>query len=68
MELSSSRLKATLIAGGISPTNETLRTLSAELSTIAHGYHIEKVISEAKTEAEMRKELFAASRSVPYGD
>lgn len=37
---------------------EALSTLSAGLSTIGHGYHIEKVISgEAKTDTEVRKEL-----------
>ena len=58
MELNRGRLKATLIAGRIRPTDEALATLSAGLSTISHGYHIERVISEgAKTEAERRKEL-----------
>jgi hypothetical protein len=58
MELNRGRLKATLIAGRIRPTDEALATLSAGLSTISYGYHIERVISEgAKTEAERRKEL-----------
>ena len=52
------RLRATLVAGGIRPTDETLATLSAGLSGIAHGYHIERVISsEAKSDAELTKEL-----------
>jgi hypothetical protein len=56
MELNRGRLKATLVAGRIRPTDEALATLSAGLSTISHGYHIERVISEgAKTEAERRK-------------
>jgi hypothetical protein len=60
MELHRGRLKATLVAGRIRPTDEALATLSAGLSTISYGYHIERVISEsasAKTEAELRKEL-----------
>jgi hypothetical protein len=58
MELNRGRLKATLVAGRIRPTDEALATLSAGLSTISYGYHIERVISEgAKTEAERRKEL-----------
>ena len=58
MELNRGRLKATLVAGRIRPTDEALATLSAGLSTISHGYHIERVISEgAKPEAERRKEL-----------
>jgi hypothetical protein len=58
MELNYGRLRATLVAGGIRPTDETLATLSAGLSGIAHGYHIERVISsEAKSDAELTKEL-----------
>ena len=66
MELNRGRLKATLVAGRIRPTDEALATLSAGLSTISHGYHIERVISEgAKTEAERRKlsQLHAALRT-----
>ena len=51
------RMRAALIAGGISPSEETLSALSTGLSTIAHGYHIERVINEAKTETALRKEL-----------
>jgi hypothetical protein len=52
MELNQRRLRATLIAGNIPVI------LSAGLSMIGHGYHIEKVISgEAKTDTEVRKEL-----------
>ena len=58
MELKRGRLRATLIAGKIPPTDEAFSTLSAGLSTISHGYHIERVISEGvKTEAELGKEL-----------
>jgi hypothetical protein len=58
MELSRGRLRATLIAGNIPVTDEALSILSAGLSTIGQGYHIEKVISgEAKTEAQLGKEL-----------
>jgi hypothetical protein len=53
-----SRLRATLVAGNIPVTDEALSTLSAGLTTIGHGYHIEKVISgEAKTETQLGKEL-----------
>ena len=58
MELNQRRLRATLIAGNIPVIDEALSTLSAGLSMIGHGYHIEKVISgEAKTDTEVRKEL-----------
>src|SRR5438105_13557131 len=58
MELNGGRLRATLVAGGVRPTDETLATLSAGLSGIAHGYHIERVISsEAKSDAELTEEL-----------
>ena len=58
MEQNHSRLRATLVAGNIPVTDETLSTLSAGLSTIGHGYQIEKVISgEARTEAQLGKEL-----------
>jgi hypothetical protein len=45
MELVRGRLKATLVAGGIRPTDKALAILRAGLGAIAHGYHIERVIS-----------------------
>lgn len=58
LELNRGRLKATLIAGRISPTDEALATLSAGLAAISHGYQIERMISdEVKTDAELGKEL-----------
>ena len=58
MEQNHSRLRATLVAGNMPVTDEALSTLSAGLSTIGHGYQIEKVISgEAKTEAQLGKVL-----------
>jgi hypothetical protein len=58
MELIQGRLRATLIAGKIPITDEALTILSAGLTTIGHGYHIEKVISEtAKTDTELKKDL-----------
>ncbi|MBV9203261.1 MAG: hypothetical protein JOY83_26685, partial [Alphaproteobacteria bacterium] len=51
-------MKAALVAGGIRPTNEALSVLGAGLGAVSHGYHIERVISsEAKTSAELEKEL-----------
>jgi hypothetical protein len=58
MELDRGRLKASLVTARIRPTEEAIATLSAGLSTISYGYHIEKLISgEIKTDAELRKEL-----------
>jgi hypothetical protein len=58
MELQRGRLKATLIAGGIRPTDKALSIVSVGLGIISHGYHIERVISsEVKTKAELAKEL-----------
>ena len=58
MERNRGRLKATLVAGRIPVTDESLSTLSVGLSTIAYGYRIEKVVSsEAKTDAELRRRL-----------
>ena len=45
MEQDHSRLRATLVAGNIPVTDEALSTLSVGLTTIGHGYYIEKVIS-----------------------
>jgi hypothetical protein len=50
------RLRATLVAGDIPITDEALATLNAGLSVIGHGYHIEQVISEAKTTAPQIRE------------
>jgi hypothetical protein len=58
MEPTHGRLRATLIAGKIPVTDEALTILCAGLSTIGHGYQIEKVISEtAKTDTELKKDL-----------
>lgn len=51
------RLKAALVAGKILVTEETLATLRAGLNTIGYGYRIEKVIRDAKTDAELTREL-----------
>jgi hypothetical protein len=46
-------------------TDETLAMLRAGLSTIGHGYHIEKWIStRAKTDTDLKKDLSAACRTV----
>ena len=55
MELTHGRLTAALIAGKIPVTDETLATLNAELSTIGHGYHIEKVVSEKPKTADLTR-------------
>ena len=58
MELPRGRLRATLVAGGIRPTDKALSILSAALGAVSHGYHIERVISsEAKSRAELEKKL-----------
>ena len=58
MDLTHGRLRATLVAGKIPVTDEALAILSAGLSTIGHGYQIEKAISEtAKTDTELKKDL-----------
>jgi hypothetical protein len=68
MGLTRGRLKATLVAGKILVTDEALAMLSAGLTTIGHGYQIEKAISETvKTDTELKKELsrlHEASRTV----
>ena len=52
------RLRATLIAGSIPVTDDTLVILRAGLSAIGQGYHIEKLIStRAKTDTELKKDL-----------
>jgi hypothetical protein len=61
------RLRAALVAGKIPVTEEKLATPHAGLNTIGHGYRIEKVIKNAKTDAELKKELsrlYAACRTV----
>jgi hypothetical protein len=55
MELTHGRLTAALIAGKIPVTDETLATLNAGLSTIGHGYHIEKVVSEKPKTADLTR-------------
>lgn len=57
MELILGRLKAALIAGNIPVTDEALATLNAELSTIGHGYHIEKVFSRKPKTADLTRNL-----------
>jgi hypothetical protein len=58
MEPNCGRLRATLIAGKIPITEETLTILRAGLATIGHGYQIEKAISRtAKTDTELKKDL-----------
>jgi hypothetical protein len=67
MAVSDGRLRATLIAGKIPVTDETRVLLRAGLSTIGHGYHIEKCISTAKTDTELKKDLsclYTACRTV----
>jgi hypothetical protein len=57
MELTHGRLKAALIAGKIPATDEALATLNAKLSTIGHGYHIDKVVSEKPKTSDLTKNL-----------
>lgn len=57
MDLILGRLKATLIAGNIPVTDEALATLKAALSTIGHGYHIEKVFSGKPKTADLTRNL-----------
>jgi hypothetical protein len=58
MELTRGRLRAALIAGKIPTTDRALAMLGVGLSTIAREYHINKVISGAKTNIELKKDLF----------
>ena len=58
MEPTHGRLRATLAAGKIAIDDKALTILSAGLTTIGHGYHIEKAISgTAKTDTELKKDL-----------
>ena len=58
MEPTHGRLRATLVAGKIPVSDETLLILRAGLSTIGHGYHIEKWIStRVKTDTDLKKDL-----------
>jgi hypothetical protein len=58
MEPTHGRLRATPVAGKIPATDEALTILSAGLTTIGHGYQIEKMISRtAKTDTELKKDL-----------
>ena len=57
MEFQRGRLKATLIAGGIRPTDKALSILGEGLDAISLGYHVERVISSAKTKAALEKVL-----------
>ena len=67
MEQNHSRLRATLVAGNIPVTDETLSTLSAGLSTIGHGYHIEKVIrGEGQDRNPARERAFPGWCGVPH--
>ena len=50
MGLPRGRLKATLVAGRILGTDEAFAMLSVGLTTIGHGYRIEKAISEMPEE------------------
>ena len=54
MELTHGRLKAALIAGKIPVTDQALAVLQAGLVTIAHGYHLNKVLRAVKTPTELR--------------
>jgi hypothetical protein len=60
-------LTATLVAGKIPITEDAMTGSSAGLSTIGHGYHIEKMISRAgKTDRELKHDLsrlYAACRT-----
>src|SRR3984893_12215759 len=59
MELTGGRVQATLVAGKILGTDEASAMLSGGLTTIGHGYQIEKAISEtAKTDTEITKDFF----------
>ena len=68
IEVARGRLTATLIAGKIPVTDETLAILRAGLSTIGHGYHIERWIgTRAKTDTDLIKDLsrlYAGCRTV----
>src|SRR5689334_21730396 len=68
MEPTHGRLRATLVAGKIPVTDEALAILSVGLSTIGHGYQIEKAVSRTpKTDTELKKDLsrlHAACRTV----
>ena len=57
MKLTLGRLKAALIAGKIPVTDEALAILRAGLDTITHGYHLNRVLREIKTETELKKDL-----------
>lgn len=58
MELPHGRLRATLVAAKIPATEEAIALLSTGLSTVGHGYYIEKVISgSGKTNNQLHKEL-----------
>jgi hypothetical protein len=58
MELIRGRLRAALVAGKIPATDEAFATLSSGLTTIRHGYHIEKMNGEmGKTDAELKDDL-----------
>jgi hypothetical protein len=58
MEPTPGRLTATLVAGKIPVTEEALTMLRAGLSTIGHGYRIEKAISEtARTDTKLKNDL-----------
>ena len=58
IEVADGRLRAALIAGKIPVTDETLATLRVGLSTIGHGYHIEKWIRRrVKTGSQLRNDL-----------
>jgi len=57
MERTYGRLRATLAAGKILVTDEACKTLHAGLNGIGVGYRIEKAISTAKKDTELKREL-----------
>jgi hypothetical protein len=68
MELIVGRLRAALVAGKIPITDEAVAMLRGGLTTIRHGYHIERAIGErSKTDTELKSDLSrlnAACRTV----
>jgi hypothetical protein len=67
MELIAGRLRAALVAGKIPITDEAVAMLRGGLTTIGHGYHIERAIGEMSTDTELKSDLSrlnAACRTV----
>jgi hypothetical protein len=63
MELTHGRLRATLIAGKIPVTEEAFVILKAGLTTIGHGYHIEKLVSEKPKTADLTSDFSRLHRA-----